>query len=200
MNKTKFILSVALFLLTTGLSAHAGFSPVSLSLVPPVQFPADDFSITGARLSILYGHQRDMYGIDLGVLGNITEQDFVGIAASGIFNRTKGETTVLGLQLAGMANINTGKTHVYGVQAALGLNMNTAESSSTGLALALANLSPHTKIYGFQVGIYNEALAVYGFQIGLVNVCENLHGLQIGLVNFHRKGLFSVAPILNVGF
>jgi hypothetical protein len=33
-----------------------------------------------------------------------------------------------------------------------------------------------------------------------VNIADSLHGIQIGLINFHRQGLFSVAPILNVGF
>lgn len=180
--------------------AHAFFSPLSVSVIPPVQFPPSDFSITGVRASLIWGRHRDIYGLDLGVLGNVTEQDFTGIGISGLANITHGTTTILGLQAAGAANINTNKTSVLGVQLALGLNQNTAESSVIGLQLALANLSDHTKIYGFQMGIYNRALAVYGFQVGVVNVTDNLHGVQIGLINFNKSGFFKVSPILNVGF
>lgn len=181
--------------------AHAALSPLSVGLVPPIQFPPADFSVTGLRLSLLWGHHRDMYGIDLGVIGNVTDQDFTGIGLSGVFNLTRGTTKAIGAQLAGLANINTNKTRVYGLQGAIGLNENDAESSVVGLQIAaLANLSDHTTVYGAQIALYNKAYAVYGFQIGLVNVVENLHGLQIGLVNFNHTGVFSVSPILNVGF
>jgi len=181
-------------------SAHAAASPLSVSVFPPVEFPPNDFAITGARVSLLWGSHRNMYGLDLGVLGNITEQDFTGLAISGLFNATHGTTNVLGLQFAGITNINTGKTNVYGLQAALLMNYNTAESKVAGLQLALANWSPFTSIYGFQIGIYNKARTVHGLQIGLVNDCEDLHGVQIGLVNFNHKGPFVVSPLLNVGF
>jgi hypothetical protein len=189
-------------LLTFGIcrNASAAASPLSVSVFPPVEFPPNDFAVTGARVSLLWGSHRNMYGLDVGVLGNITEQTFTGLGVSGIFNATHGTTTILGLQLAGLTNINTNKTRVYGLQAALGMNYNTAESSIAGLQLALANWSPFTRVYGFQFGIYNKARSVYGLQIGLVNDCEDLHGLQIGLINFNHQGPFVVSPILNVGF
>lgn len=198
MKKTLLLLLISCSFLQP---AHAALSPVSVSIVPPIQFPPADFSVTGFRLSLLWGHHRDMYGLDLGLIGNMTDQDFTGIGLSGIFNITHGTTTAIGAQLAGLMNLNTNKTHVYGLQGAIGLNENDAESSVVGLQLAaLANLADHTTIWGAQVALYNKAYAVYGFQIGLVNVVENLHGLQIGLVNFNHTGLFSVSPILNVGF
>ncbi len=78
--------------------------------------------------------------------------------------------------------------------------MNSGESDIVGLGVALANITPFTDVYGGQLGIYNKARDVYGFQIGLINVANNLHGIQIGLLNFNAKGLFSIAPILNIGF
>jgi hypothetical protein len=179
--------------------AFAAFSPLGVSIVPPVQFPAEDFSITGLRLSLLYGRQRDVYGIDVGVLGNITNQTFAGIAVSGLFNINHGMTTIVGLQAAGVANWSTQKMNVYGVQVAL-TNIVEAESSVTGLQLSLANMASHTTIRGFQVGVYNVARSVYGLQVGVVNVVDNLHGLQLGLLNFNHTGLFAVAPVLNFGF
>ncbi len=192
---------ILIFSLAFSLPAFAATSPLSVSVVPPVQFPPDDFNVTGARISALWGHHRNVYGLDVGALGNFTDQRFVGLAISGLFNKTGGDTTILGLQLAGATNINTGKTNVYGVQLAGGINMNTAASSVIGLQAALlANLSPHTNIYGLQIGLYNQALSVYGIQIGLVNVCNSLHGIQIGLINFHHQGVFKVSPLLNIGF
>lgn len=199
MSKKTLLLVVAMFLWIQP-SAHAAFSPLSVGIIPPVEFPPSDFTITGARVSLLYGHQRDVYGVDIGGLGNITDLSFVGIGLAGGANITHGSTTILGLQGAGGANINTNKTHVYGVQLALGLNMNTAESSVTGLQMAIANLSEHTSIYGVQAGIYNVAQDVYGFQIGVVNVANALHGIQIGLLNYNKTGTLAVSPILNAGF
>ncbi len=179
-------------------AAHAAVSPVSITLVPPLQFPAQDFAITGARISLLFGHQRNMYGLDLGVIGNITDQDFSGIGISGIFNATHGTTH--GIQLAGLANYNTNKTTIVGLQAAIGANINTAAAEVYGLQLAAANICDHTDINGFQVGIINRAQTVRGLQIGLINTVNSLHGVQIGLVNFNHTGMFSVSPIINIGF
>lgn len=195
-----FILKNLLVALALTSTQAFGFaSPVSIAIIPPLQFPPSDFSITGVRVSALYGRHRDVYGFDLGVVGNITEQEFVGFGLAGGFNLTKGNTTAF-VQAAGLANVNTNKTDIYGVQLAGLMNMNDAASSVTGVQLALANVAPHTVVRGFQIGVYNRALKVYGFQIGLVNRVDNLYGLQIGLANFHHKGTFVVSPILNFGF
>ncbi len=178
----------------------AAVTPLSVALAPPIQFPPSDFSITGLRLSLGYGQHRDVYGIDFGLLGNVTDQDFVGIGVAGGFNATHGNTKALGMQFAGLMNLNQGKTSVYGVQLAMISNYNKGESHIYGLQFALANLSQHTKIYGVQAGLYNDAQDVYGFQIGLVNRAKSLHGIQIGLVNFNHTGPFVVSPLINVGF
>lgn len=178
--------------------AHAAVSPLSVNIFPPVQFPPEDFTVAGLRLSVV-GEHHNLFGVDLGLIGNVTEQEFTGIGVSGVFNNTRGDTNVLGLQLAGVTNYNTGKTSVYGVQASA-FNYQTAESKVVGVALGIVNWEPFTAIYGFQLGVYNRARSVHGLQIGLVNDCDNLHGIQIGLVNFNHQGPFVVSPILNVGF
>ena len=193
-------LLLILFVLFSHITTQAAVSPLGIAIGGPVQFPPNDYDIIGARVSLLYGTNRDVSGIDLGLLGNITTGKFTGAAVSGIFNYTKGMATITGLQLAGIANINTQKIRVVGLQAALGTNYNSAESSIVGLQLALANLSPNTSIYGFQMGLYNKARAVRGFQIGLINVTQNLSGIQIGLLNFYQDGFFKVSPLINIGF
>ncbi len=196
----KTIRSLLLFIVILAQSQAFGFSsPLSIAIIPPLQFPTADFSVTGVRASVIYGRHRDVYGFDVGVIGNITEQEFVGIGLAGGFNLTKGNTTAL-VQAAGVANINTNKTDIVGLQVAGLMNMNDAASSVTGIQLAVANVAPHTVVRGFQLGVYNRALKVYGIQVGLVNRVDNLYGLQIGLANFHHKGTFVVSPILNFGF
>ncbi len=204
-SSKKSLLALTAFIffgfLTSAKEARAAFTPLSIGVAPPLQLPPSDFAVTGARVSLLWGHHRSLYGVDLGLLGNITDLNFAGAAVSGVFNLTHGTTQVLGLQLAGITNINTNKTTVLGFQLAGLLNQNTAQSSVAGLQAALAaNIAPFTTIYGVQAAIYNRAQEVYGLQIGLINVTENLHGVQIGLLNFNHKGLFTVAPFLNVGF
>ena len=179
--------------------AHGAASPLSVAIVPGIQFPTEEYSITGARVSLLFGKHRDVYGLDLGVLGNVTEQSFTGIALSGLFNLTKGTTNIIGLQLAAIANVNTNKARIFGLQLAA-LNIQTAESAVYGVELGLGNYCPFTSVHGLQLAVFNSAIDVYGIQLGLINRAKSLHGLQIGLVNINETGVFYVAPILNVGF
>jgi hypothetical protein len=176
-------------------------SPLALSIVPPtLEAPGPSFDIVGARVSLLWGDHREVYGFDLGAIGNETIGDFGGIAVSGGFNYNRGTAEVVGLQAAGVTNINMNKAHIYGAQIAGVLNSNLAESTLVGVQLALVNNSPFTTVWGVQAGLYNKALTVNGLQIGLINVADNLHGIQIGLANFNHTGLFAFAPILNIGF
>ncbi|QLY26953.1 LA_2272 family surface repeat-containing protein [Bdellovibrio sp. KM01] len=198
--KKNILLSLIFAIVCSASVSFAAVTPISVAIAPPVQFPPQDFSITGIRLSALWGHHRDVYGLDFGVLGNITDQDFVGIGIAGGFNATYGSTNIIGLQLAGLGNYNQQKTNVVGLQAAIISNINVAESNVYGVQLAVTNLSTNTSVYGAQLGVYNRAKSVYGIQLGLVNITDNLHGLQIGLVNFNNTGVFKVSPILNVGF
>ncbi len=188
------------FLVFGSLGAFAGtMTPLSIGLAPPVMFPPRNFTITGLRMSVLWGSHQYMYGLDLGGIGNITKYDFNGIAVSGIFNRTEGVTNIYGLQAAGILNSNMQKLKLVGLQVAT-VNSNIAASTITGFQLALLNLGTYTKIYGIQAGIYNRADEVYGFQIGLINVVTTLHGMQIGFINFYTTGTFIVCPFLNFGF
>lgn len=192
------ILFVLLLSVLTGASAQAGFSPLGLSIIDPVQFPPDDFTVTGARLNLIWGQVQSVYGFDVG-LGNVTTQSMNGIQV-GALNLNRGTITAIGLQAGAIGNFNTNKANIYGVQAALGMNSNKAESVLVGLGVAAVNNTPFTKVVGAQVGLYNKAGNVYGFQIGIVNSAEYLHGIQIGLMNFNNHGLFSVSPFLNAGF
>lgn len=204
LGMTKIILSlivVSTCLFTSKSFASSSISPLAIGILPPIQFPSDEFTITGFRLSALWGRHRDIYGLDFGGLGNITDQAFTGVGIAGLTNITHGQATIIALQFAGVLNMATQKMEVYGLQVAGGLNMLQAESKVVGLQLALlGNVAPNTNVYGVQIGLYNRARAVYGFQIGLVNFAKDLHGIQIGLINFNETGIFGISPIINVGF
>jgi len=200
-NQVCFLVCVLATIFLFSHPASAATSPIGIDIAPPVEFPPSDFTVAGLRISALWGEHRNMYGIDLAGIGNITDLTFTGLAIAGGFNNTRGTANIVGLQVAGITNINTGKINVVGIQAAAGINSNTTTSQVIGFDLAIiGNLTPHTSVYGMQVGLYNDAQDIYGLQIGLINYVTNLHGLQIGLVNFNEKGIFKVCPILNVGF
>jgi hypothetical protein len=179
------------------LPAHALVSPIGISLLPMAELPPSDFVVTGARINLIWGQHKSVYGLDAGVV-NETKGEMAGVQV-GVANFNDGSTTGAGLQFGAIGNFNTNKANIIGVQAGL-INSNKAESSVYGLGLAAANITPYTKVVGVQAGIWNQAGSVYGFQIGLINSTQTLHGLQIGLLNFNVHGLFAVAPILNADF
>lgn len=177
--------------------AFSGVSPISIAMIPNIEFPSADATVAGLRMSVVWGEHRSVYGLDLGVIGNVTQQNFVGTAFSGIFNKTE-NTTILGIQAAGVANITTGRTTVLGTQLAGIWNYNSGDISVYGIQLAgLTNTA--SRICGVQVGFYNKADVVYGFQIGIVNHAQSLHGVQLGLVNYNVTGLIPMFPFINVG-
>lgn len=199
-NIKSLLACISLTTLVLGAPAHAGVSPLGLAIVPPVQIPTRDYGVAGIRASVLWGEHRDVYGIDLGGVGNISQNHFWGLAVAGGFNWNKGEATIAGLQAAGVFNLNVNKAKIVGLQVAPVINANLSESTHVGLAVSLLNHSPHMTLVGLQTGLYNRARNVYGIQVGLFNFTENLHGIQLGLLNFNSQGLFAVAPLLNVGF
>ncbi len=197
--KKKISLLLASFLLLIPSAFAVGSSPLAISLFPPVEFPPESVTITGIRLDLLWGQHQEVYGLDLGAIGNITVHSSGGLQLAGGFNWNQGSTTTIGFQAAGLANINSGQAKIIGLQLAA-YNRNMGESSLGGIGLGLVNQSPHMNIVGLQAGLYNSANNVYGLQVGLFNSCESLHGIQLGLVNMSSHALFTMAPLINIGF
>lgn len=130
-------------------AANSDVTPLEVALFPPLQLPSTDYSVKGLRLSVV-GVNREAFGLDLALLGNVTNVMFKGIAISGLFNYNGAGATVAGLQLAGIANINSGHNSVYGLQ--------------------LAAFNRAGTVYGLQLGLINIAEELHGIQIGLFNV------------------------------
>ena len=93
------------------------------------------------------GYNRNVYGLEVNLLGAMTEK------------------TVGGCQLSGLANV--AGEDMYGAQVALGANF---ARRVHGLQLALV-YNQTDLLWGCQLGLVNMAFACdHGFQIGLVNV------------------------------
>ena len=129
-------------------AAVGNTTPIAIDLFPPVQFPSSEFEVKGLRLSVV-GNNRSVSGLDIGLLGNMTEQSFSGIAISGLFNYNKTAADIIGLQVAGLANLNGIASNLYGVQIGL--------------------YNKVSKVYGLQIGLINVAKELHGVQIGLIN-------------------------------
>lgn len=179
-------------------TAHAATTPISVSIVDPVQFPPSNWDVTGLRANLIYGNHRNVYGIDVGVVNR--SKRFAGVSAAALANINDDHMFAGGFQFAGIANVNRKKAMIVGAQVAAVANYNHGESSVIGVQLALANLTSHTTINGIQLGLYNSARTVRGLQIGVINRTQNLTGIQIGLMNVYEKGTFKYSPILNAGF
>lgn len=134
-----------------------GFSPFGLSLVPPLQLPAEDWDVTGLRLNLLMGRNRDVGFIDLGVLANIADCDSRGITVSGVFNKVDGEAT--GIVIAP-------------------LNFT---GSVSGVEVGLFNRVERGM--GLMVGLVNYAGQFDGMQIGFINVIADSALPVLPLVN-----------------
>src|SRR3989344_6004077 len=43
------------------------------------------------------------------------------------------------------------------------------------------------KIYGGQIGIWNDTDTVNGLQAGGINTCNNCYGVQVGIINYSEE-------------
>jgi hypothetical protein len=137
---TMAILLAAVFLAT--LPAQAEGKPIQLALFSPIQVFSPDQSITGLRVSLLYGKNVDMTGLDWGL---VTE-------TSGKFE---------GVQLGFVGVVDGNAT---GIQYNL---VSLTGGSFTGLQLGWYNSAGHTS--GLQFGLINTTGTIKGLQIGILN-------------------------------
>ncbi len=168
---------------TAGLSAPAShlqaqtIEPFEFALFSPLQIRGPDTNINFIRLSLLYGENVSVRGLDVGLLSWNTGGESEGLQYS-LIGYVQGD--FVGWQSAWLAGIVDGT--FTGLQGPAGYN-----HAATGRV--------------FQIGFGNTADDVSGVQFGLVNVAENLRGVQIGLMNIiESKTTFSFLPIVNWSF
>lgn len=136
--------------------------PFQVSLVAPIQaFPEED-GVNGVRLSLLYGKNSTLTGLDVGLVSHTT-QEFLGFQI-GLVGLAEGTFT--------------------GVQD--NFLVNRVEGSFEGLQWGLVNSADAGR--GGQVGMVNHSVNYRGLQFGIVNYAETIDGLQIGLLNIIKHG------------
>jgi hypothetical protein len=137
---------MVLLLVTLGIDVNAQSKPVQLALFNPVQIFPENTTIAGIRISLIYGRNASVSGVDWGLVNHTTtgtsqgwQWGLVGI----------NEASFVGLQ-SNFVNVN--REHVEGVQ------------------WGFYNHAGY--INGLQLGFVNHASSMKGLQIGLVNIIE----------------------------
>ena len=118
--------------------------PIQLSLFTPVQIFPEDNSITGIRLSLIYGKNASVTGFDWGLVSHTT----TGISK--------------GVQFGFVGLVDS---DFVGWQAT---SVNVVKSNFEGLQWGFVNYANYAS--GLQLGFVNYAVSMKGLQIGLVNI------------------------------
>ena len=197
-SEMKFV-SLVLAILAVG-SSHADGDAserreiynFAAALVPSAQMPPADKDIALMRASLICGRHRNVYGLDFGVVGNITDEEMLGCGIAFIFNRSGNSRSAF--QFAG--GLNRSDRDFKGLQMALVVN--DVERNFIGLQIGLADIAD--ALAGMQFGGFNKVRSGTGLQLGAVNVAEQFTGVQIGVLNLNLDSPVPLAPIFNCYF
>ena len=148
---------------------------VQLSLFSPLQIVKPSDSIIGGRLNLIYGKNRRVSGIDIGLVNHTTD-DFTGFGYGLVHIVDK---DALGFQI-GVVN------HVKG--------------ELVGWQYSVVNTNGATR--GLQLGLVNYSGVMSGVQLGFINYADRVDkGIQIGLINIIKQGgVLPVLPVVNWSF
>ena len=170
----------------------AGILPFALGIFPTVEIPSHDWDVAFFRLNLFVGRHRDVYGLDVGAIGNETTGECVGVQTAGLYNRIGWSEGAF--QFAGVLNRSAGD--FAGLQVAFAANI--TDGTMTGFQCGLVNRA--ARLDGLQIGFFNIAETGSGVQIGVWNSAQSLEGLQIGLGNYNADSSIPFFPIVNFAF
>ncbi len=137
---------VLLLVALAAFEGHAQSKPVQLALFNPVQIFPENTSIAGIRISLLYGKNTSVSGLDWG---------FVNHTTSG---------TSMGWQ-TGLVGINA--ANFVGLQSNF---VNVNDQNVEGVQFGFYNQAGYAN--GLQFGFINHAGRMKGLQIGLINIIK----------------------------
>jgi hypothetical protein len=147
MKKNLIVLALVLIMITAvSTSVAAQDKPIQLSLFAPVQLFNENTSITGIRLSLLYGRNTSVTGLDWGLVNHCTGGKSMGVQF-GVVGLVDGD--FVGLQDNWV---------------------NSVKGDFQGFQWGLVNYANHAN--GLQLGFVNYAVTMKGLQIGLINVIK----------------------------
>ncbi len=195
----KKLLQLSLFFVISIFSFAS--NPVMLSLPGHNNFPEGSDSVSGARLSLLYGEAQDVKGLNLSILGISEVENFTGLDLGWFFGASKVNNEFKGV---GLSFVNWHEGHDTGANIAFVNMVNDVNGVNLGgvnytrgvsnINIGLVNFNEYESL--IDIGFVNYS-AYTTFQIGLVNATKNLDGLQVGLVNYAENGIFPVLPLVN---
>ncbi|MFH2064755.1 MAG: hypothetical protein ABIK15_06130 [Pseudomonadota bacterium] len=207
------LLLITLFVFVLSGTAYSDdkITPFQFSLFSPVQVFDSDYSVYGLRTNLIYGYNRNIYGLDVGCVNNVrneakaiqtglwntVDQTFKGIQLSPLVNQVGDDS--LGLQLAFVMNTAPDNSVFTGVQASIyntggikgiqigamnGGQRETWVYRDTG-KYAYSKNSNEGSVSGFQLaGWSNICVSASGGQIApLYNESSVLTGFQVGFYN-----------------
>jgi hypothetical protein len=142
---TAAVFLMALFAVAPTL-AESKTQPVQLALFCPVQLFPEGTAISGIRLSLIYGKNASVTGLDWGLVNHTTTGQSVGWQI-GLVGLAEGD--FMGWQDNWI---------------------NIVKGDFQGLQWGLVNSANHAR--GLQLGFVNYARTLNGLQIGLVNIIK----------------------------
>jgi hypothetical protein len=177
-----------LFLSTIGLVApSAAVAEPATGQIALVGRAPDNPDVDGVRLSIIYGKNRRMSGLDLGFFSMSESQEMSGAAFVFGFHRLTGAMD--GGAAFSLVNIHEGNDS--GLNAAF---LNMLDSAEGAVDLGFVNIaSGNTLVDIGAVNVADETKA----QLGFVNVAKKIKGLQLGFINVADNGFLKVFPFFN---
>jgi hypothetical protein len=196
-----------LLLLPLAPACRASAAPVQLSLWNPIQLFSDDSDITGIRLNLLYGNNRNICGLDIGLINQVARHcQGAQVAAllndTGFFNNQDVLSRMTGCQLS-LAMNSAG--NINGLQAAGLANLVRADMVGMQLGCLLGNVCMGDG-HGVQLGPANITLkSITGVQLagGIIiaaNIAENVQGVQASVAGVSLNKADEMCGLqLNVG-
>lgn len=136
-----------------------GSSIAAFGIVPVLSFPGANYEIDGFRFNLFVGEHVDVYGLDIGIVGNIATREFNGLQVAPFFNRIGESAGVFQVSLFNRCDGYFGGLQVGGV--------NIAEKGA-----------------GAQIGIINVGNNLQGLQLGVVNMISDSNHPLLPLANF----------------
>jgi hypothetical protein len=136
----------AFFLVSLSSTIPAQEKPIQLSLLAPVQLFPENTAIKGIRLSLLYGRNVSVTGLDWGLVNHTTTGDCLGMQFG----------------LVGYTEANFTGWQDNGV--------NVVKGNFEGFQWGVVNYANNAK--GLQLGFVNYTVTLNGLQIGLVNIIK----------------------------
>jgi len=127
-------------------AARSQDKPIQLALINPIQIVPESQGISGIRLSLLYGKNTAVTGLDWGLVNHSTAGISKGVQF-GLVGFT--EADYVGWQDCGI---------------------NITKGNFEGLQWGLVNHANY--VNGLQIGIVNHAGSMRGLQLGLVNIIK----------------------------